>query len=198
MAPETPAQGPTLAQGPTPRYFTWEEVAQRSGRNKERWLVIERKVYNISEFNRRHPGGSRVISHYAGQDATDPFVAFHINKGLVKKYMNSLLIGELSPEQPSFEPTKNKELTDEFRELRATVEQMGLMKANHVFFLLYLLHILLLDVAAWLTLRVFGTSFVPFLICAVLLSTVQVRALGLSRAQPCLASLEKFFVPPGG
>lgn len=64
MAPETPAQGPT------PRYFTWDEVAQRSGRNKERWLVIERKVYNISEFNRRHPGGSRVISHYAGQDAT--------------------------------------------------------------------------------------------------------------------------------
>lgn len=64
MAPETPAQGPT------PRYFTWDEVAQRSGRNKERWLVIERKVYNISEFTRRHPGGSRVISHYAGQDAT--------------------------------------------------------------------------------------------------------------------------------
>lgn len=64
MAPETPAQGPT------PRYFTWDEVAQRSGRDKERWLVIERKVYNISEFSRRHPGGSRVISHYAGQDAT--------------------------------------------------------------------------------------------------------------------------------
>lgn len=55
---------------------------------------------------------------------------------------------------------------------------MGLMKANHVFFLLHLLHILLLDVAAWLTLWVFGTSLVPFLLCAVLLSTVQVRALG--------------------
>lgn len=115
-------------------------------------------------------------------------MAFHINKGLVRKYMNSLLIGELSPEQPSFEPTKNKELTDEFRELRATVEQMGLMKANHVFFLLYLLHILLLDVAAWLTLWVFGTSYVPFILCAVLLSTVQVRALGLSRAQLLSAS----------
>lgn len=69
-----------------------------------------------------------------------------------------------------------KELTDEFRELRATVERMGLMKTNPVFFLLYLLHILLLDVAAWLTLWVFGTSLVPFLLCAVLLSTVQVRA----------------------
>nr|XP_030689820.1 acyl-CoA (8-3)-desaturase isoform X2 [Globicephala melas] len=167
MAPETPAQGPI------PRYFTWDEVAQRSGRDKERWLVIDRKVYNISEFTRQHPGGSRVISHYAGQDATDPFVAFHINKGLVRKYMNSLLIGELSPEQPSFEPTKNKELTEEFRALQATVERMGLMKANPVFFLLCLLHILLLDVAAWLTLWLFGTSFLPFLLCAVLLGTVQ-------------------------
>lgn len=37
----------------------------------------------------------------------DPFVAFHINQDLVRKYMNSLLIGELSPEQPSFEPTKH-------------------------------------------------------------------------------------------
>lgn len=170
MVPKTPAPRPTS------RYFSWDEVAQRSGREKERWLVIDRKVYNISEFTRRHPGGSRVISHYAGQDATDPFVAFHINKGLVRKYMNSLLIGELSPEEPSFEPTKNKELTDEFRELRATVEQMGLMKANPIFFLLYLLHILLLDVAAWLTLRVFGTSFVPFLLCAVMLTTVQAQA----------------------
>ena len=64
MDPQTPTRTPT------PRYFTWDEVAQRSGRENERWLVIDRKVYNISEFTRRHPGGSRVISHYAGQDAT--------------------------------------------------------------------------------------------------------------------------------
>uniref|UniRef100_A0A8D1G282 Acyl-CoA (8-3)-desaturase n=1 Tax=Sus scrofa TaxID=9823 RepID=A0A8D1G282_PIG len=170
MAPENPVQGST------PRFFTWEEVAQRSGRGKEQWLVIDRKVYNVTKFTRRHPGGSRVISHYAGQDATDPFVAFHINQGLVRKYMSSLLIGELSPEQPSFEPTKNKELTDEFRELQATVERMGLMKPNHVFFLMHLLHILLLDVTAWLILWLFGTSFVPFVLCAVLLSTVQAQA----------------------
>lgn len=65
-------------------------------------------------------------------------------------------------------------LTHEFRELRAAVEQMGLLRSDHLFFLLYLLHILLLDVAAWLTLRIFGTSLVPFLLCAVLLSVVQV------------------------
>lgn len=65
-----PMDSETPTQAPAPRYFTWDEVAQRSGREKERWLVIDRKVYNISEFSRRHPGGSRVISHYAGQDAT--------------------------------------------------------------------------------------------------------------------------------
>lgn len=71
MAPDpVPTPVPASAQLHQTRYFTWEEVAQRSGREKERWLVIDRKVYNISDFSRRHPGGSRVISHYSGQDAT--------------------------------------------------------------------------------------------------------------------------------
>ncbi|XP_074087422.1 acyl-CoA (8-3)-desaturase [Macrotis lagotis] len=170
MAPHSAAR-PAAA----PRLFTWAEVAQRSGR-QERWLVIERKVYDVSAFSRRHPGGSRVLGHYAGQDATDPFMAFHIDKALVRKYMNSLLIGELAPDQPSFEPNKNKQLTDDFRELRATVEQMGLLKASPIFFSFYLLQILLFDVAAWLTLWIFGTSLVPFLVSAVLLATVQAQA----------------------
>uniref|UniRef100_A0ACB8G2B7 Fatty acid desaturase 1 n=1 Tax=Sphaerodactylus townsendi TaxID=933632 RepID=A0ACB8G2B7_9SAUR len=53
-----------------PQVFTWDEIKRRSGKDPERWLVIDRKVYDISRFHKRHPGGSRVISHYAGQDAT--------------------------------------------------------------------------------------------------------------------------------
>lgn len=37
----------------------------------------------------------------------DPFIAFHLDKALVRKYMGPLLIGELAPDQPSFEPSKN-------------------------------------------------------------------------------------------
>lgn len=51
--------------------------------------------------------GTGSLTIHLAPNLQDPFVAFHINKDLVKKYMNSLLIGELSPEQPSFEPTKN-------------------------------------------------------------------------------------------
>uniref|UniRef100_A0A8C5RUG6 Cytochrome b5 heme-binding domain-containing protein n=1 Tax=Laticauda laticaudata TaxID=8630 RepID=A0A8C5RUG6_LATLA len=55
---------------PSPRFFSWDEIKSYSSRAPERWLVIDRKVYDISRFHKRHPGGSRVISHYAGQDAT--------------------------------------------------------------------------------------------------------------------------------
>uniref|UniRef100_A0A8B9NXS0 Cytochrome b5 heme-binding domain-containing protein n=1 Tax=Accipiter nisus TaxID=211598 RepID=A0A8B9NXS0_9AVES len=145
--------------------FTWEEIRSHNGRgqSREQWLVIDRKVYDVSRFSKRHPGGSRVISHYAGQDATDAFVAFHNDKTLVKKYLKSLLIGELAPDQPSFESNKKKSLLEDFRELRCTIEKMGLLRPNYVFFFLIFLHFVVLDAASWLTVWYFGISFVPFL-----------------------------------
>lgn len=73
MAPQT---GPSDKGPPSipafPELLTWEEIRTRNGggRGREQWLVIDRKVYDVTQFSRRHPGGSRVIGHYAGQDAT--------------------------------------------------------------------------------------------------------------------------------
>uniref|UniRef100_A0A8C3STY3 Cytochrome b5 heme-binding domain-containing protein n=1 Tax=Chelydra serpentina TaxID=8475 RepID=A0A8C3STY3_CHESE len=172
-------KNPESSVGFSPRRFTWEEIGLRTGQGhlqQERWLVIDRKVYDISQFYQQHPGGARVISHYAGQDATDAFVAFHVNKALVRKYMSSLLIGELAPDQISMEPSKNKLLVEDFRELHATIERMGLLNPNSLFFFLNFLHILLLEAASWITLWYFGTSLVPLLISAVLLTTSQTQA----------------------
>ncbi|XP_019340787.1 acyl-CoA (8-3)-desaturase [Alligator mississippiensis] len=162
----------------SPRLFTWKDVGLHMGKGhpqQERWLVINRKVYDISQFHRQHPGGSRVISHYAGQDATDAFVAFHLDKALVRKYMTPLLIGELAPDQPRIEPHKNKLLVQDFQELRATIERMGLLKASGLFFFLYFLHILLLEAVSWIILWYFGVSPVPFFISAVLIATAMVQ-----------------------
>uniref|UniRef100_A0A8U7MGC0 Uncharacterized protein n=1 Tax=Corvus moneduloides TaxID=1196302 RepID=A0A8U7MGC0_CORMO len=161
------------------RRFTWEEIGQRSGRGpapQERWLVIDRKVYDISHFCRRHPGGARLLVSHAGQDATDAFVAFHVNKVLVSTYLKPLQIGELAPDQPSVEPTKNEMLVKDFRELHATVERMGLLEPNQLFFFLLLAHILLLDTAAWLILFYFGTSLLPFVFSLLVLTISQVQA----------------------
>ncbi|XP_072841639.2 acyl-CoA (8-3)-desaturase isoform X1 [Pogona vitticeps] len=161
------------------RQFSWAEIGLRGAQGEppaERWLVIDRKVYDISQFHRRHPGGSRVISHYAGQDATDPFTAFHPDKTLVRKYMKPLLIGELASDQPSFEPSKNKLIVEDFRELRSTAEKLGLFKPNKLYFFLLLLHILILDAAGWFVLWHFGISLKTFSIATVLLTLAQSQA----------------------
>ncbi|NXI88645.1 FADS1 desaturase, partial [Rhipidura dahli] len=139
------------------------------------WLVVDRKVYDVSHFSRSHPGGSRVLRHYAGQDATDAFVAFHNDKSLVQKYLKSLLIGELAPDQPSFESNKKKSLLEDFRELRCTIEKMGLLRPNYFFFFLIFLHLLVLEAAAWLVLWYFGISLVPFLAAMVFFTTAQIQ-----------------------
>lgn len=54
---------------PQVRSYTWEEI-QKHNLRTDRWLVIERKVYNVTQWASRHPGGQRVIGHCAGEDAT--------------------------------------------------------------------------------------------------------------------------------
>lgn len=49
--------------------FTWDVVKEKNTR-EEKWLVIDGEVYNITRWVNRHPGGPKVIGHYAGQDAT--------------------------------------------------------------------------------------------------------------------------------
>lgn len=37
------------------------------------WVVINGKVYDMTEFYRTHPGGPDVILEYAGKDGTERF-----------------------------------------------------------------------------------------------------------------------------
>lgn len=61
-------EGAPEREAPLPT-FTWEEI-QKHNLRTDKWLVIDRKVYNITRWSSRHPGGHRVIGHYAGEDAT--------------------------------------------------------------------------------------------------------------------------------
>ena len=49
--------------------YTWSEVKLHTKKD-DKWLVVDGQVYNITNWVGKHPGGNRVISHYAGQDAT--------------------------------------------------------------------------------------------------------------------------------
>ncbi|XP_026945622.1 acyl-CoA 6-desaturase isoform X2 [Sagmatias obliquidens] len=167
-------EGATEREAPMPA-FRWEEI-QKHNLRTDQWLVIDRKVYNITEWSHRHPGGHRVIGHYAGEDATDVFLAFHRNLDFVRKFMKPLLIGELAPEEPSQDHSKNSQITEDFRALRKTAEDMNLFKSSHLFFLLYLAHIIVMESIAWFTIFYFGNGWIPTVITAFVLATSQAQA----------------------
>uniref|UniRef100_A0A3B4V4U9 acyl-CoA (8-3)-desaturase n=1 Tax=Seriola dumerili TaxID=41447 RepID=A0A3B4V4U9_SERDU len=155
--------------------YTWEEVQSHSSRN-DQWLVIDRKVYNITQWAKRHPGGFRVISHYAGEDATEAFAAFHPNPTFVQKFLKPLQIGELAASEPSQDRNKNAAIIQDFHTLRAQAESEGLFRARPLFFCLHLCHIVLLEALAWLMIWHWGTNWMLTLLCSVMLATAQSQA----------------------
>ncbi|XP_053417787.1 fatty acid desaturase 2-like protein FADS2B [Nycticebus coucang] len=154
--------------------YSWQEV-QRHNQEADQWLVIDRKVYSVTGWADRHPGGRRVLQHYAGEDATDAFRAMHPDLDLVQLYLKPLLIGELAAGEPSQERNKNSQLVKDFQELRKTVEAMNLFDANLGFFFLHMAQILALEVLAWLILYQFGSGWCITILISFLLTISQAQ-----------------------
>lgn len=155
--------------------MTWEEV-QRHCHRDDQWLVIDRKVYDVTHWALRHPGGARLIKHYAGEDATEAFRAFHPDLQVVQKYLKPLLVGELENNEPSQDNNKNAAVAADFRALVAQLRERGMFRARSWFFGLHLTHLLLLEGGACLLLWLWGTGWGPTLLCTVLLTVVQAQA----------------------
>ena len=51
------------------RVISWDEIQQHTTR-EDKWIVIDNGVYDISRWQKKHPGGAKIISHFAGEDAT--------------------------------------------------------------------------------------------------------------------------------
>mmetsp|Transcript_1516 Transcript_1516/g.4777 ORF Transcript_1516/g.4777 Transcript_1516/m.4777 type:complete len:129 (+) Transcript_1516:192-578(+) len=55
-----------------PRSITLAEVEQHVTYD-DLWLVIDGKVYDVTEFMDDHPGGGEIMLNAAGKDGTDDF-----------------------------------------------------------------------------------------------------------------------------
>ncbi len=62
----------TPPAGSNNKSYTSSEVSSHKSKN-DCWLIIERKVYDVTKFIPDHPGGEQQIVPYCGQDATDAF-----------------------------------------------------------------------------------------------------------------------------
>jgi len=57
------------------------------------WTVVNRKVYNLTTWISRHPGGSSRIIAMCGKDASQAFNAQHSGQGSPNSYLAEFQIG---------------------------------------------------------------------------------------------------------
>jgi hypothetical protein len=121
--------------------LTRAEVAKNQSA-ESLWLIIDSKVYDVTEFVDAHPGGESVLKQVAGQDATEAFYNLH-RQEVLQKYGN-LCIGTIEGEKPQIieqhpgdlsvvpygEPTW---LTPQFKSPYYTESHRRLQKALRIF-----------------------------------------------------------------
>ena len=52
------------------------EILSLHNKIDDAWISIERKVYDITNYIKKHPGG-KIIEEYLGQEATNDFMKYH-------------------------------------------------------------------------------------------------------------------------
>ncbi|KAL3469168.1 cytochrome b5-like heme/steroid binding domain-containing protein [Aspergillus californicus] len=75
------------------------------------WIVIDDIIYDCTDFQTKHPGGSIVIRRFVGQDCSWQFWRFH-SKQLMQAYGKALRVGRTNGIKNRFkEPPKYVGLT---------------------------------------------------------------------------------------
>ena len=52
-----------------PAEYTRAEVALHK-KPQDLWIIIDGKVYDVTNWLKYHPGGKKLLQHYGGEDAT--------------------------------------------------------------------------------------------------------------------------------
>ena len=126
-APATPVDIlATAVQKPLPQY-TLEEVAKHCTR-EDAWVIIDERVYDVSGFIDRHPGGAGPILNLAGKDCTDVFSNYHAQR-IYKTMLPAMLVGEMAAGEIVVWPH-----VADFRRVRQELLRRGLFETDMRFY----------------------------------------------------------------
>lgn len=71
--------------------YTVEEVAKHSTA-QDIWIIVNGKVFDLTNFINEHPGGKKVLLKKAGKDASKEFKTFH-NDAIMQRVGLPMQIG---------------------------------------------------------------------------------------------------------
>ncbi|KAJ3760979.1 FMN-dependent dehydrogenase-domain-containing protein [Lentinula raphanica] len=74
--------------------WSLQEVSKHNN-SKSCWVIINKRVYDVTDFLQEHPGGSSIILKYAGRDATSAYEPIHPSDALDKNLSPSQHLGPL-------------------------------------------------------------------------------------------------------
>ena len=64
-----------------------------SAKNSDLWIV-ENKLYDLSKFTEKHPGGESWIRLTKGQDITEHFIVHHLDEPKARKILQKYYVGD--------------------------------------------------------------------------------------------------------
>jgi cytochrome b involved in lipid metabolism len=95
VAPSAQASvaGSTISAQPAKAYTMAQVKTHKTASNC--WTVVNKKVYNVTGWVNKHPGGSSRIVAMCGKDGTALFNSQHASSASAKRSLNAYKIGTL-------------------------------------------------------------------------------------------------------
>jgi delta8-fatty-acid desaturase len=123
LHPKTPER--LLKGGKGLPQYTMAEVAKHSTKD-DCWIILDDRVYDITRFIDKHPGGVGPVVNMAGKDATDVFANYHAAR-VYKTMLPTYLIGECS------DVVVYPHVAD-FRKARQQMLEQGLFQTDYTYY----------------------------------------------------------------
>ncbi|KAG5031566.1 hypothetical protein AAZX31_06G126100 [Glycine max] len=108
-------------------FYSIKDLSQHTTKD-DCWILVDGKVYDVTQYLDDHPGGDDVILAATGKDATEEFEDAGHSKS-AREHMEQYCIGELDTSSPISTKEKFIQLTKQYWVVPATVVGISVVVA---------------------------------------------------------------------
>ncbi|CAN8076643.1 unnamed protein product [Agarophyton chilense] len=161
------AKGSAFAPEPmsndSTRRITWSELA-RHNTMEDAWIAIKGRVYDVTDFAKRHPGGD-IIFTAAGTDATDVYSGFHASTD-AWRLLPPLCVGQIDFTTENRLDGVDEGYVRDVLKMRQQVQALRLFDSSKLFYALKILSNVSICALSVLIALSFPSSWIAILVAA--------------------------------